>query len=513
MIVVFYNFYFVHAQVYVQISRVVDPKNYAAVGLPPEDLLDEVAQAWAAEGWDVDDLFKQAASVTDEWIYEQGKSGADPATRVRSRLRPRYEERRRVPLRLASVAQILNPQPETARVLHGLLEWIARADVAAQSGDPRPDLRRADGQPLFPEDEHWWLTDLERRRKRPDSAALGDLSEARLDEADLTFLPEEAGVESSDGDSADDTGSECSLPAGPSPATRPRKETAPPAEPRPAVPPAAKPVERPTKRLRTKRTPASTTAEAPPVEQRPAASPGGNWEAPRQTLAPLQQFLGAQMAVAPPWYNHSSSEAIDTSRRQQDATCGLHAVNHTLAAAAARGGVAQRVLSRRAFEEQALAAGIADSPANLVTPGHANYDWAVLHHHLGRANLRATPMTPDELQGDTPANCRLQLPFVEHCDAGRRHTAVAYILRTPQSGGHWITLLPPESLGEDSHSGNASILCDSLQPAPFRLSHPETEGLLTVCALQNAAAREQDGNAANSRWACFLVTDEGVPIV
>ena len=47
---------FAHGQVYVQVSRVVDPDRYAAVGLLPEDLLDEVAAAWAAQGWDVDDL-------------------------------------------------------------------------------------------------------------------------------------------------------------------------------------------------------------------------------------------------------------------------------------------------------------------------------------------------------------------------------------------------------------------------------------------------------------------------
>ena len=140
-----------------------------------------------------------------------------------------------MPLRLASVAQILNPQPETARVLHGLLDWIARADVAAQRGDPRPELCRADGQALFPEDEPWRLTDLERRNPA-DPAASGVLDEARLDEADLTFRPEEAGVESSDGESADETGSECSLAAGSPPPKRPRREAAPQPARRPEVP-------------------------------------------------------------------------------------------------------------------------------------------------------------------------------------------------------------------------------------------------------------------------------------
>eukprot|EP00974_Lingulodinium_polyedra_P071718 6938518-Lingulodinium_polyedra.AAC.1 len=55
---------FAHGQLYVQVSRVIDPALYAAVGLPPEDILDDVARAWAAEGWDVDKLFAQAAAVT-----------------------------------------------------------------------------------------------------------------------------------------------------------------------------------------------------------------------------------------------------------------------------------------------------------------------------------------------------------------------------------------------------------------------------------------------------------------
>ena len=112
------------------------------------------------------------------------------------------------------------------------------------------------------------------------------------------------------------------------------------------------------------------------------------------------------------------------------------------------------------------------------------------------------PLTPAELQGDTPAESRLQLPFTEHIVAGRRHTAVAYILRTPQAGGHWIALLPPDSLGEEAHAGHAAVLCDSLSPAPFRLSQPETEELLTACAMENAARRADNANAANSRWAC-----------
>ena len=71
--------------------------------------------------------------------------------------------------------------------MRGLLHWIDQADQAAQQGRPRPELLRPDGQPLFPNDQSWWLTDLERRN--PDSTmAPDDLEEARLDDAGATLL-------------------------------------------------------------------------------------------------------------------------------------------------------------------------------------------------------------------------------------------------------------------------------------------------------------------------------------
>ena len=44
---------FAHGQVYVLISRVTDPRNFCLIGLPPADMLDEVAEAWAANGLDL----------------------------------------------------------------------------------------------------------------------------------------------------------------------------------------------------------------------------------------------------------------------------------------------------------------------------------------------------------------------------------------------------------------------------------------------------------------------------
>ena len=99
---------------------------------------------------------------------------------------------RRVPVRLRSLAEILNPQPQTAAVLHRLLDWIDHADQASQRGEPRPALRRADGAPLFPETQRW-LTELERRN--PEAPPRGE--DDVIDEDEVTRNPAEAGAGSS----------------------------------------------------------------------------------------------------------------------------------------------------------------------------------------------------------------------------------------------------------------------------------------------------------------------------
>ena len=129
---------FAHGQVYVLISRVTDPRNLCLVGLPPADLLDEVAEAWAAHGLDVDACFTTAAGVSGDWEYTAAGSPGAAAKNVRQRLTRRETVERRVPVRLRSLAEVLDPQPETAAVLHRLLDWIDRADRAAQAGAPKP---------------------------------------------------------------------------------------------------------------------------------------------------------------------------------------------------------------------------------------------------------------------------------------------------------------------------------------------------------------------------------------
>ena len=212
---------FAHGQIYVLISRVTQPHLFRAVGLPPSDLLEDVAKAWHAAGIDVNQALEGAAAISDEWSYTPALSSADPCKNIRSRLQPKYEEKRRVPLKLKSLAEILNPQLKTATVLHALLLWIDRADLASQSGEPKPPLERENEEPLFP-DGQWWLTELEQRR----GANEADLaSDAEIDPEHLTSKPDEAAVLDSDSSTGTDGDSDASLPAGPTPMHMKRQAT------------------------------------------------------------------------------------------------------------------------------------------------------------------------------------------------------------------------------------------------------------------------------------------------
>ena len=198
-------------------SRVTDPLHYCSVGIPPSDLLEDVAKTWQEAGVDVNAAFSAAAAVSDEWTYAEAPAHAEVTSNVAARFKAKYAEKRRIPLRMKSLHQILDPQPVTASVLHGLLGWIDRADRAHQAGGAKPPIEREDGEKLFPHGP-WWLTELERRK--PPTQQSQDMDDAKLDEEDLTLNPDEAGVGSSTSDESLDEGSEASLPAGPVPKRR-----------------------------------------------------------------------------------------------------------------------------------------------------------------------------------------------------------------------------------------------------------------------------------------------------
>ena len=169
------------------VSRVTDPAHCCLIGLPPADLLDAVAKAWQDRGLDVNACFAAAAEVSEDWEYAPATTGQDPTRNVRRRLTKRQAEERRTPARLRSLAEVLDPQPQTAAVLHRLLDWIDRADRAAQAAEPKPAFTTTDGDPVFPEDgEQWWLTEFERRKQE---SAADDVSsiDPESEGPDVTF--------------------------------------------------------------------------------------------------------------------------------------------------------------------------------------------------------------------------------------------------------------------------------------------------------------------------------------
>ncbi len=191
-----------------------DPENFQLVGIPPEDLLEEVARAWQTAGLNVDTCFTAAAEVTKEWEYKPASSQERVCVNVRSRFAPKQEVERRVPLQLKSLADILNPQPAAAEVLHAVLQWIDDCDQASQRGTAAPPPERRDGTPPFPE-TMWWLTELERRKPAEVEGECND--EVAYDDNDLTGKPEDAWWPSgsSEESGSDEQESDGSLPAGP----------------------------------------------------------------------------------------------------------------------------------------------------------------------------------------------------------------------------------------------------------------------------------------------------------
>ena len=185
------------------ISRATDPNNVVLIGIPPRDMVEEVARGVYAAGLDVDEFFRRACSVTNEWQYE--------ATHPHfpNRIQQRRFAEKSVPLTWRTLAECLDPQPRALVVIRRLLEYIDRCDAASLSeGAPKPPFCTADGNAIFPEEEKWWLTELS-IRKAEQAAAAGDEdgppSEAEGEEqgADSDVIDPELSIEE-DASSGDD---------------------------------------------------------------------------------------------------------------------------------------------------------------------------------------------------------------------------------------------------------------------------------------------------------------------
>ena len=94
-------------QIYVLVSRVTDPQNFLLTGLPPKDLWEDVSEAWRRAGLNVDDCWKRALSVCNEWLCEPGVGP------LKTLVRQRICHERSVPLKNRTLAEVLDPQPES----------------------------------------------------------------------------------------------------------------------------------------------------------------------------------------------------------------------------------------------------------------------------------------------------------------------------------------------------------------------------------------------------------------
>jgi hypothetical protein len=193
---------FAFGQVYVLVSRVTDPRNFRLIGLPPWDMLDEVAQAWADAGFDVDECLRAACAATDEWELAARRLW-DPRSNVCCRLLHKWKSWQTVAVKPHTLEEILNPQPKATQVIHRLLDWIDRVDRATAVGVPRPAFAAQDGTPIFPDmDEQWWLT--EQQRKTPPKADIegdceGGPSDDERPELDIAGEGRDIGGDKSDG--------------------------------------------------------------------------------------------------------------------------------------------------------------------------------------------------------------------------------------------------------------------------------------------------------------------------
>lgn len=59
---------FALGQVYVLASRCTDPRNFILHGLPPKDLLEDIADAINRAGRDAEQFFRKCVNVTKEFV-------------------------------------------------------------------------------------------------------------------------------------------------------------------------------------------------------------------------------------------------------------------------------------------------------------------------------------------------------------------------------------------------------------------------------------------------------------
>jgi hypothetical protein len=221
----------------------------------------------------------------------------------------------------------------------------------------------------------------------------------------------------------------------------------------------------------------------------------------------MSQDITATMAPSPAWYNSMFSGAVSPHGVQVGSICGLHAVNHLLAADVSLNNRKPLVLTTEVLESVALEARLGDARENLYQPGHSNYDIAVLTTNCTKLGLSVFPLTPVDIEGSVGrtsvvAGSRLVKPFDDYIVREGIHTTIGYLLRLPSHGGHWVCLLPGAISAVQSDPSVDALLCDSLYSSLFLLRHEHTEQLLLACAVD---AAHNSIDEFRCEFGCFLV--------
>jgi hypothetical protein len=122
---------------------------------------------------DVSECLSRAVEVTNDWRYTPG------AAAIYDRLSSRLDRF----LRLRDLAEVLNPQPAAQAVIHDLLAWIDRVDLASETGAPRPPFTTERGDAIFP-DTTWWITDAGGQKAPPPVLEFDDAQDDNEEDED-----------------------------------------------------------------------------------------------------------------------------------------------------------------------------------------------------------------------------------------------------------------------------------------------------------------------------------------
>ena len=160
----------------------------ALVGLPPHDLLEDLAVALREHGLDPDTTFEKSVACSNEFIFDPCRQVG--AGGLKDKFAQKFQRDRTFAIKWKALPETLNPQPICFEVIHRLLAWIDRCDRASQQNLPRPSFECEDGSPIFPpegaEDELWWLTDVKKTETTREDLEEGppDTSEEEQEDAE-----------------------------------------------------------------------------------------------------------------------------------------------------------------------------------------------------------------------------------------------------------------------------------------------------------------------------------------